>query len=268
MKTRWLPVLALVILLPHESAGVEIAPHRAVYNMSMDAVKNGSEINDVSGKLLFEWSDTCDGWATQQQLQLHFNYAEGDESNVSSAIISWESKDGKRYNFNVRRMTNDKETENYRGRATTDEKGGIGKYAIPKDKKDAVLPAGTLFPSAHTTLIIQEALEGHKFFTRRVFDGSDEEGSADISAFIGNRLDKVDENMSEDLRKNPLLAKPAWPVRLAFFAPSSETGEPDYEMDLTLQSNGIARYMKIDYGDFSVAGVMSGLEALPPTKCK
>jgi len=247
-----------------ETATSVIAPHRAIYKMAMTSAKNGSSIADVSGNMLFEWGDSCDGWAVQQHLQLHFVYAEGDEADVNSTVITWESKDGKRYNFNVRRLTNGKETEKYRGKAFLDESNGRGVYTIPKDKKDVLLPANTLFPSAHTLLILGKAEAGEKLFTRRVFDGSDEEGAADISAFIGEKTIAAPSiGANPEVGKNPLLAQPAWPIRLAFFTPDSETGEPDYEMDLTLQANGIARSMQIDYGEFSVSGTLAELQALP-----
>lgn len=253
--------------LPHTS--VTITPHRAVYTMSLASAKNGSSINGVTGRMLFEWGDSCDGWPVQQILQLHFSYAEGDESVVNSSVISWESKDGKRYNFNVRRVSNGKEAEDFRGRATMGEQGGSVIYAIPHDKKEIVLTEDTLFPSAHTRMILEKAGEGdEQFFTRRVFDGSDEEGQADVSAFIGEKDAKVlGSEVNAALRDNPLLVSSYWPVRLAFFDPQSETGESDYEMNVVLQANGIARSMLIDYGDFAVSGVLSRLEALPAARC-
>jgi len=251
-----------------DSEKVSIAPHRAIYKMTLASVKNGSNITDVSGQMMFEWSDACDGWAVQQRLQLHFSYAEGDETNVNSTVISWESKDGKHYNFNVRRVSNDKETEVYRGKATLAEDGtGTVIYTDPKSK-EVKLSEGTIFPSTHTMLVIQKALAGEKLFTRRVFDGSDEDGSDDISVFVGPEASELQKaELSPDLRSNSLLNQPAWPIRMAFFKLDTETGEPDYEMNLLLQSNGIARTMRIDYGDFSVSGTLTNLEALPSSGC-
>ena len=248
---------------------VEIAPHRAVYTMSLGTAKNGSPVTDVTGQMTFEWGDACDGWAVQQHMQLRFNYAQGTESTVKTDVVSWEAKDGKRYNFNVRRMTNDKETENYRGRATLDDRGGSGVYTVPKSKNQVALPADALFPSAHTLMILRHAAEGKRLFTRRVFDGSDETGHADISVFIGNSASaaKSVEADASALRDNPLMATQEWPIRLAFYKPDSLNGIPDYEMDLTLLANGVARAMRIDYGDFSVSGILSELSPLPPSGC-
>lgn len=245
----------------------KIAPHRAIYKMALASVKNGSNITGVNGKMLFEWSDVCDGWAVQQHLQLHFSYAEGDESNVTSTVVSWESKDGKRYNFNVRRVSDGKETDIFRGKAVMEKDGGLVTYSAPKDKT-MKLTTDTIFPSAHTSVIIEKAEAGEKLFTRRVFDGSDEAGSNDISAFIGPEQAHVETTeMNPKLKNNPLLVQPLWPVRMAFYKLDTETGEPDYEMNLNLLANGVARDMMLDYGDFAVSGVLTNIEPLPPSDC-
>ena len=76
-----------------------IVPHRAVYDMKLGTIKNGSSIADVSGQMTFEWADACTGWAVQQRIKLHFSYAQGDESDLESTIVTWESKDGKLWPF-------------------------------------------------------------------------------------------------------------------------------------------------------------------------
>ncbi len=254
----------------HNPSFNPITPHRAVYDMTLASAKNSSNINGVAGRMVFEWADGCDGWAVQQMLQLRFTYAEGDESDVNSTVVSWEAKDGSRYNFNVRRLLNGQENEVFRGRASIGEEGGTSRYVLPKEKADITLRADTLFPSAHTKLILEKAAQKENFFTHSVFDGSDDDGLALVSAFIGEGNAKLKlDALNEGVRSNPLLDSMAWPIRLAFFKPESETGESDYEMDLVLQANGIARSMLIDYGDFAVSGTLSTIVALPPeASCK
>jgi hypothetical protein len=252
--------------MPH-SDKVSIVPHRAIYDMTLTSVKNGSNISGVSGRMLFEWADVCDGWAVQQHLKLHFSYAEGDESDVTSTEVTWESKDGKRYNFNIRRVSDGKETEHYVGKAELTDAGGTATYTVPENKS-MKLPAGAMFPSAHTKLILQKAVAGEKLFSRRVFDGSDEDGSNDVSVFINPSVAKwQDASLNARLKDSPLLTPASWPVRMAFYKINTETGEPDYEMNLNLLGNGVARTMQIDYGDFSVTGTLSDIEALPSPGC-
>ena len=251
-----------------QSGIVRIAPHRAVYKMALASAKNGSNVSDVTGRMTFEWRDVCDGWAIQQRLQLHFGYTDGEDQNLVSTELTWESKDGKNYAFNIRRTTDGQETEAYRGKAVQNSDGtALATYSVPEGQTKK-LPAGTLFPSAHTKLILQEAARGEKFFSRHVFDGSDEDGSSDISAFIlPARPIGQDPELRVKGKKNPLLTDAAWPVHLAFFKIGTETGEPDYEMDMTLLPNGVAQHMKIDYGDFAVTGNLEEAQALQPQNC-
>lgn len=261
-------VFSLTARAEEMSVAARIVPHRAIYKMSLGKVKNGSAISSVVGNMIFDWTDMCDGWAIQQHLTLRFTYAEGDEGEVDSTVVTWESKDGKKYNFNVRRLTNGEEDEIYKGRATLVGKGGTVVYALPADKENVALVKDTLFPSAHTEMILSEAAKGTRLFTRPVFDGSDAAGYAYVSAFIGKKIEKPqDTEMNPDLKNNPILAQPAWPVRLAFYQPDDQTGQPDYEMDLVIQANGVARAMTIDYGDFSVTGILSGIEPATDVSC-
>jgi len=236
--------------------------------MSLASSKNGSTVTDVAGHMLFEWRDVCDGWAIQQHMQLHFVYSEGDEQDIASTELTWESKDGKKFNFNIHHMTNGKETDVFRGKGVVNDDGTTTVNYILPEVKTLTLPAGTLFPSAHTALILQKAAQGEKMFTRQVFDGSDEDGSSDISAFIlPPKAVTLETSLSKKVKDSPLLAPPAWPVRMAFYKIGSQTSEPDYEMDLDLLPNGIARHMRIDYGDFAVTGNLDELEPLPAPSC-
>ena len=125
-----------------------------------------------------------------------------------------------------------------------------------------------MFPTAHTELVLHSATEGTNFFTRRVFDGSDADGASDISAFIlPPRAAAQETGLSPELMKNPLVAMDSHPVHFAFFKINDEREQPDYEMDLSLLPNSIARHIKIDYGDLSVVGTLVSIESLPPQHC-
>ena len=261
---------AIAVEKPTETASLAtttIAPHRALYDMTLTSVKNGSTITDVSGTMAFEWADVCDGWAIQQNLQLHFIHAEGDDSSVTSNEVTWESKDGKRYNFNIRRTSDGKETENYRGKADSAGNAPKALYTTPEGKA-IDLTNSTEFPTSHTRMIIANAKAGKNFFTRRVFDGTDDAGQNDVSVFITPATaHPVAASADAALASNPLLATTEWPVHMAFFKLDDATGVPDYEMDLSLLANGVVRSMKIDYGDFSVTGNLKAIEPLPSPHC-
>ena len=246
---------------------VAIAPHHAVYNMTLASVKNGSNVVDVGGKLEFDLGDACDGWTVQQHLNMHFSYSQGDDTEIVSNEASWESKDGKQYSFNVHHTNNGHDTDNYRGKVVMGLNGGKAIYTQPAGRT-SIVAKDTLFPSAHTLLILQKALAGEKFFSRHVFDGTDEEGASEISVFIGTSAPHAEMvDASQQLQDSPLVNQPAWPVRMAFFKDKTTSGAPDYEMDMTLLSNGIIQKMRVDYGDFIVTGTLSEIKSLPASGC-
>ncbi|MNC91316.1 hypothetical protein D3C83_75540 [compost metagenome] len=92
-----------------------------------------------------------------------------------------------------------------------------------------------------------------------MFDGSEIEDPAEVNAVIG-RMEPAD---PAEAKANPLLGRPGWRVRLAFFPAEGQAPQPDYEIGLKLLDNGVSTDMIIDYGDFSVRARLRELEVLP-----
>lgn len=270
----WACVLVLVAVCgapaPASALALEIAPHRAVYEMVLASLRSGASVVDVRGRMTFEWADVCDGWTIEQRFQLSFFYAGGDKVDMVTGYTTWEAKDGRSYRFNVRKLVNGAVDEELRGEAELAGTGGVARYVRP-EAVERKLPAGTMFPTAHTIAMLQAASSGEKVFGRTVFDGSDAEGITDINAAVGLRIPAGTGETGTGHAPVPgagsLLEGPAWPFRLAFFVPDEETIAPEYEMGLELQENGVARSMLIDYDDFSVFAKLNEIEALPRPKC-
>lgn len=244
-------------------AAIEIAPHRAVYKMSLASARQSSSIADVRGKMQFEWADACAGWTIEQRFGLNFLYAEGEEMEMRLTYATWESKDGLQYRFNVRKMINGKLDEEVRGDANLETLGGPGVVKFLRPKPQQIdLPMGAMFPSRHTLELLEQASAGQHLFLRTVFDGADAEGPSEVNAVIGDVYRTDDAPLT-----HTLLTGPGWPVRLAFFPLAKGEGVPEYELQLRLRHNGIAEKMLIDYGDFTLDVVLEALETLPRSGC-
>ncbi|NNG02499.1 MAG: cell envelope integrity EipB family protein [Inquilinus sp.] len=259
---RLAAALAVVAALAAPAAAAwEIAPHRAIYQLDMGSARMGSQVSDVDGQMLFLWEESCDGWTVEQRYRTRYLFAEGGEVDQWMTYATWESKDGRDFNFTVRNATGGMTDEEIRGVA---EIGGDGTgrvdYRIPESHAEA-LPSGTLFPTAHTLRLLQEAEDGGRFFVSYMFDGTEVDGLSEISAVIGDRQPGPKE------AENALLSRPFWPVQLAFFSLSEGGSEPDYEMSVTLYDNGVIDSMLIDYGDFTVRATLAELEALDRPDC-
>src|SRR5665213_3120234 len=94
--------LALVLLAMAAPAALaaDIAPHRALYSLSLGSTRSGSGVLGATGAMYYEWGETCDGWTVEQRFRLRLAYAEAGSSTMSSTLVTWESKDGLRYRFN------------------------------------------------------------------------------------------------------------------------------------------------------------------------
>ena len=68
-------------------------------------------------------------------------------------------------------------------------------------------------------------------------------------------------------KQNPLLNRPGWRVRLAFFPADPKAEKPDYELGMLLLDNGVSRDMVIDYGDYAIRAKLDDIEALPKPGC-
>jgi hypothetical protein len=230
----------------------------------------------------YQWGETCDGWTVEQRYELTINYAESQDVHIVSNFVTWESKDGLRYRFNQKETRNGTVDEEIRGSAQLDGPGKGGTITFEKPQPQTMkLPEGALFPSAHTILLIERAKAGDNFVSRQVFDGATVEGAVLVSAVLGPKAGpkpgaeadaKVDPNAkgdraAADSLNDPILQRPGWHVRLAFFPADPNAEKPDYELGMLLLDNGVSRDMLIDYGDYTIKAQLAKIEALGKPHC-
>jgi hypothetical protein len=268
---RLIGLMAFGVLLIASPAGaVDIAPHRALYSLTLDSTKkaNGG-VSAASGAMYYEWGEACDGWTVDQRFRLRVVYAEEGAVTINSSLLTWESKDGLRYKFNEKRLRNGNVEDDIHGEAHLDDKdkGGVAQFDKPDQTKLTLLP-GVLFPTAHTLVLIERAQAKDTFLARKVFDGAAVENAGQITAVIGPQL-KPDAKPSKPL-DNPLLQRPSWRVSLAFFPADSNKGDtetPDYQLTMRLLDNGVSQDMTLDYGDYMLKARLDDIEALPKPSC-
>lgn len=256
--------LGLALSLPSPADAGAISPHRALYDLSLASSRASGGVVGVQGRMLFEWGDTCDGWTVQQRYRMLLSQAQEDQVEIVSSLASWESKDGLRYRFTLKKKRGDEPEEEVRGSARLEGQGrrGVARFTRPEETR-IDLPRGTIFPSAHTIEVIRRAEAKEHFFARRVFDGSEVEKPVDVTAFIGPALPRP----AGAGNAKGLLDRPGWKVRLAFFPAAAKNPLPDYEIGLDLLDNGVSSEMLIDYGDFTVRARLKDVEPLRGGGC-
>ena len=238
-----------------------MAPHKALYNIKMVSKSSGSQILNISGQMFYEWHPGCDAWLTDHRFNLFYEYADSPPIHITSDFSTYETYDGTSFDYTSRRKRNGDLYQEIRGRAQNADEGGEALFKIPEglvfDLKE-----GTLFPMAHSLEVLRHAREGKKFFNSTIFDGSDEEGPVEVSAFIGKQIDDyMPEDVPEEVDES-LLETKAWNVRMAFFPLIGAESDAEYEMDVLFHENGVISDMLVEYRDFSVTQKLAALERL------
>lgn len=267
-KVTLLAAVALIAFGTGAAQAVELAAHRAFYRLSLGTATTDSNMAGVEGAISFEIKDACDAWIVEQNYALRFQLADGGDIDSMDKYTSWESKDGLEYRFNIVRITNGRETDRIGGRAELESRGGAGMATFDMPSKDKIaLSRGTVFPTEHTVILLDKALQGSRFDRHLLFDGSKVEAAAPVTTIVLARQDSE----AADILKAPLGPDPVWPMQIAFFAAEGDAqpGEelPDFEMTMNIQPNGIVTSMVLDFGNFTVKGVLEKIESLPDSGC-
>ena len=242
----------------------QVAPHRAAYELTLDRTTSASDVIDVSGTMDFEWADSCNGWTVKQRSLMTVGYSTGESAELGWNLLSWEAKDGLKYRFLVRDLQNGAMSDQFKGEAALDGPGRGGKavYSVP-DKKIVKLPPGTLFPTAHSLKLLENAEAEQTFLWELVFDGSDAKGLFGVNAAISHRQPQL----SGGKPLSPLLATPSWRINLAYFAPEGQAAVPENEQHIDIHDNGVVDLLIIDYGTFRVRAKLTKIEPLRGPAC-
>jgi len=247
------------------AGSIEIAPHRAVYDLTLAHASSNSEIADVNGVMTFEWADTCTGWTVDQRSAMTFVYSTGEEVKLAWTLASWEAKDGLSYRFFVRQLQSGEVKQAFRGEAKLDGpgKGGVATYSIPEGLT-VTLPPGTMLPTAHSIRLLEAAATGTKTVWAYLFDGTDEAGLFGVGAAMGPSRVVPDR---APLVSSPLTAGPTRHMSVAYFAATGQAAEPEQEQTLEIHDNGVVDFLLLDYGDFQVTARLSEIEGLSRPDC-
>ena len=248
----------------HALTPVEIVPHKAAYIFDMVSADPAGGIADVTGGMTFEWADACDGWALNQHYLLRISNSDGSQTDINTSNVTWEAKDGLRYRFNIKRGRDGKVVEDVRGDARLKAQGSDGtvEFTKPKPHKLA-LPAGTKFPTDLMLGQMRAAVNGSRMERDLVFEGSTLEGPQSVTTTI---LPSRAAQESEILQP-PLGPNATWPMYVAYFPMDNQDGQPETEISLDVQANGVVTKFVVDYGTFKLRAKLAKIAALPDINC-
>ena len=262
----WLATGALAV----EAQGVGLAPHRAVYDLSLARSGGPRGIEGAQGRIALEFTgDSCTGYALKYR---QVTVLQGGETGARTSDLrnaTFEDGEGQSFRFKTDSQMGGRRRSEVDGEAQRRDGAITVKLTQPSpDRLD--LPADVLFPTAHMKRVIEAARAGETTVTAPVFDGSEDGRKAyDTLAVIGRRIEPGQERgLDEASRQDPLLKLPRWPVTLSYFSPGDGERTPIYVISFELYDNGVSRALRLDYGDFALKGDLQSLQFLPESSCQ
>lgn len=254
-----------------QPAGVPLAAHRVVYDLSLAGSSGSRGVEAARGRIAFDFlGDACEGYALTFRQVTVLEGAEVGARTSDLRTATFESGDGKSFRFKAESDVQGAPAKRLDGDA---ERGQDGVLAVrlQQPKRDRLtFGDDPLFPSDHMKRLIAAARAGQTTFAHKVFDGSDDGRKVyDTLAVIGRRIEPgKDDGVEPALRNDAMRALARWPVTLSYF--TAERGEqvPVYVISFELYENGVSRALKLDYGEFSLKGDVTRFELVPGKGCQ
>jgi hypothetical protein len=250
----------------------KLTPHRAVYEMTLDDARSASGITGIDGRMVFEFTGSpCDGYSLNMRMVTQMTDSQGQTNLTDLRSSTWEQGDGQKFRFQSSQYLNDKLGDVTMGRAmrkTPNEAVDV-KLSQPS-QAELKLVGPVLFPTQHSVALIDAALAGQTLFQARIYDGSEKGRKVyDTTAFIGTKVSPGGDAALEAPAKDKGLGElNSWPVSIGYFEPKGGDLTPSYQIDFRLYENGVSRELLIDYGDFSIHGILTALEYLKVPECR
>lgn len=271
--------MAVVTLWPTYRAqaagqGIVLAPHRAVYEMTLAEARGGAGVTQVTGRMVYELTGSpCEGYTQNMRFVTSMTNQSGSATVSDLRSSSWEEASGKRFRFSSSQFRDDKPTEATAGDATRAPTGNDVKVELTKPvKRDLSLRMGVYFPIQHSIALLEAARAGKAMFRANLFDGSEKgEKVYDTVSVIG-RMQPAGGNRRLPAVKDGdrLNQVPAWPVSIGYFEPGTDKKDavPVYELMFLFFENGVSRQLFIDYGEFAIQGEIKEITFLESRACE
>ncbi len=249
-------------------APVHLAPHRAVYDLALMRSGGSKGVESARGRIAMEFAgDACEGYTLKYRQVTVLDGSETGSRTLDTQTTTYESGDGLAMRFKSTSTAQGLVRDGIDGDAQLRPDGSLDvKFKQPRN--DTFEAKGQpIFPTDHMKRLIEVARQGERSYSVRVYDGSgDGKKIYETLSLIGNRIEPGAGNNLEEAARQEAMAKSArWPMTISYFEEGSADRAPAYTISFELYENGIARALKIDYGDFALRGDLKSLEVPPVT---
>jgi hypothetical protein len=247
-----------------------LASHRAVYDISLAESGEGTDVAGVSGRLVMEFTGSeCIGYTSKLRFVTETEEPDGGRRMTDSRSSTFEAADGRTLDFANETYAGETLAEESEGKASRTA-GDVAVALTRPDKKSFALKDPVVFPTEQMELILASAVRGEPFLSLDVYDGSEDGETVFETAGVIGRVSTASNDLGEEtaVADVGMAGMRHWPLTLSYFD-KADAGDdtPFYTLSFVIYENGVGRTLRIDYGDFALAGKLTGLELLPSTPC-
>jgi EipB-like len=246
---------------------ISLASHRAVYELTLLKSTGTKSPTAAHGRIAFDFTGSpCDGYVQNFRQLTELQPAEGPTRVSDMHSATFEDADGRTFEFKMQTTVDNGSAEVIDGKASRSADGTVWvNLNKPKHEKFELDP-GVVFPTEHMKRILAAAEAGQNLLEVKVYDGSESgEKIYETTTYIGRPT--ADPAVEKAVHIPELDTMRRWPVSISYFESGKTDDAPSYVLSFDLYENGISRALRLDYGDFVLAGEMSSLELINAPAC-
>ncbi len=246
---------------------VPLVSHRAVYELTLLKSTGTKSPTAAHGRIAFDFSGSpCEGYVQNFRQLTELQPAEGPTRVSDMHSATFEDADGRNYEFKLQTTIDTATAEQIDGKASRGADGLISVNLVKPKRQKIELGRNVIFPTEHLRRILAAAKAGQNIIELSVFDGSETGAKVyETTTYIGRPVSGPAVEKAAHIPELDDLKR--WPVSISFFETDQKDGAPSYTLSFDLYENGISRALRLDYGDFVLAGEMTTLELLRTPEC-
>ena len=164
-----------------------MAPHRAVYDLTLLRANEGASLQSATGRLAFEIEgSTCEGFTVNFRMATKYRPKEGEMTLIDTMTTTYEGPGALDFRHQIKERVDGTLRDDHRIKVTraTAEAEGEGSIST-KPGEPFTVPAGTLLPMQHQLRLMALGEAGGGRDSSVIFDGSDEGKSFRAISFVG-----------------------------------------------------------------------------------
>jgi EipB-like len=250
---------------------VELASHRALYELSPLRVEQSSKLIPMDGRLAYEITGSaCEGYTVSYRIANRFQDPTQGEKLIDTQLNVFEAQDGTQLDIEEHQLAKESDQTGKRVSVKRSKPGEIatGKISTPEEETFSLAPE-VLFPSALALKLLGMAEKGLSHDVDLVFDGSDGKNVMKAITFIGKKrlpgtylLDAANPEM------RTLANLSSWPMSTSYYAAEgANTENALYQASFNIYENGVSSELVFDYGTYALKGKITKLELLKQSPC-